>query len=77
MKENTDPLRNRPSDDGAHNDPNIRDESALKPGTYTISDSKTDDVNNHLTKTASDSFREGVADKKADTRFDEVDDQTD
>lgn len=72
MKENSDPLRNRPSDEGAHNDPNIRDESALKPGTDTISGSDTDDVNNHLTRTASDGFREAPKDERADASFDEV-----
>lgn len=75
MKENTDPLRNRPSSDGEDNDPNIRDESALKPGADTISSSDTDDVNNHLTKTASDGFREARQDKRADDRFDKVDDK--
>lgn len=73
MKENTNPLRNRPSEVGAENDPNIRDESALKPGADTISSTDTDDVNNHLTKTASDGFREAHQDERADARFDESD----
>ena len=72
MKENTDPIRNRPSEDRKDNDPNIRDESALRPGINTISSSETDDVDNHLTKTASDSFRTEVKDPKADKKFDEV-----
>ncbi len=75
MKEQTDTVRNRPSDEGEHNDPNIRDDSALKPGTNTISNSDTDDVNNHLTKTASDGFRTEKADKRADKSFDEVGDE--
>jgi hypothetical protein len=72
-KHNDDIKRNRPADDGRRNDPNIRDESALQPGTNTISSSDTDDVNQHLTRTASDNFRTGQRDPKADPSFDEID----
>ncbi|MDB5209087.1 MAG: hypothetical protein JWR72_4162 [Flavisolibacter sp.] len=72
MTGNTDPRRNRPADEGKDNDPNIRDESALQPGVNTISSSENDDVNQHLTRTASDDFREdSEGDEKADKRFDE------
>lgn len=72
MNNNTDPKRNRPSDEGKQNDPNIRDESAVQPGVSTLSTSKNDEVNQNLTRTASDSFREdGEGDDKADKRFDE------
>lgn len=72
MSETTDPKRNRPSDEGKQNDPNIRDESAVQPGVSTISSSKNDAVNQSLTRTASDGFREdGEGDDKADKRFDE------
>ncbi len=72
MEKNTDPKRNRPSDEGKQNDPNIRDKSAAQPGASTLSSSGNDEVNQHLTRTASDDFREeGEGDEKADKRFDE------
>ena len=74
---NEDIKRNRPAEEGRRNDPNIREESALQPGTNTISSSDTDDVNQHLTRTVSDSFRPEPRDPKADTRFDEVTDPDD
>ena len=72
MTDSTDPKRNRPSDEGKDNDPNIRDESAVQPGVSTLSTSKNDEINQHLTRTASDNFREDSGgDEKADKRFDE------
>ena len=73
MADKTDPKRNRTADKGTkQNDPNIRDESAVQPGVSTLSTSKNDEVNQHLTRTASDDFREdGEGDDKADKRFDE------
>ncbi len=72
MTDNTDPKRNRPADEGSKGDPNIRDESAVQPGVSTLSSSKNDDVNQSLTRTASDSFRDdSEGDEKADKRFDE------
>ena len=67
MEHTTDPKRNRPADDGKQNDPDIRDESATQPGVNTLSTSKNDEVNQHLTKTASDNFRE---DKEGDDKAD-------
>jgi hypothetical protein len=72
MINSTDPKRNRPADEGKKGDPNIRDESAAQPGISTLSTSDNDDENQHLTRTASDSFREDSdGDEKADKRFDE------
>ncbi|HVF97461.1 MAG TPA: hypothetical protein VM871_09080 [Flavisolibacter sp.] len=72
MEKNTDPKRNRPADEGRQNDPHIRDESAVQPGVSTLSTSKNDEENQHLTRTASDDFREDKeGDEKADKRFDE------
>lgn len=72
MHNTTDPKRNRPSGEGERNDPNIRDESGVQPGVSTLSTSDNDDVNQQLTRTASDDFREdGEGDDKADKRFDE------
>ena len=65
--------RNRPSEEGKDNDPNIRDESAHQPGVSTMSDSDTDDVNQQVTKTAADSFTGSEFGKNADKTFDEVD----
>ncbi len=73
MPDTTDPKRNRPADDGKQGDPNIRDESGVQPGVSTLSSSKNDDVNQHLTRTASDNFKEDEeGDDKADERFDEL-----
>jgi hypothetical protein len=63
--------RNRPSEEGRKNDPDLRDESAAQPGASTISSSSTDEDNQHLTKTAGDSFRGDMPDKKADKKFDD------
>jgi hypothetical protein len=68
------PGRNRPAQEGKDKDPNVRDESAIQPGTQTISSSDTDKVNQELTKTAADNFRTAdPADPNADPRFDETD----
>jgi len=67
--------RNRPSETGRDNDPDIRDESAPQPGVQTMSSSKTDDANEHLTKTTSDGFSGDTEfGKNADPKFDEVGD---
>lgn len=73
MQMNLDPKRNRPAENGTDNDPNLRDEDARQPGTNTISSSKNDQANEDLTDTAASDFREGQDDKRADTKFDEVD----
>lgn len=76
-KHNEDIERNRPADERRRNDPNIRDESAQQPGTNTMSSSDTDDVNQHLTRTASDDFRTARRDPRADPSFDEIADPDD
>lgn len=76
-KHNDDIKRNRPADERRGNDPYTRDDSGIQPGTNTVSSSDTDDVNQHLTRTASDNFREEPRDPKADTKFDEVTDPDD
>ena len=64
--------RNRPAEAGRNNDPDIRDESGQQPGVNTMSSSETDEANQHLTKTAADSFRDEKADPNADPSFDEI-----
>jgi hypothetical protein len=64
-------IRNRPAEDGRRNDPDLRDESAAQPGASTISNSATDEENEHLTKTAGDSFRANKPDRNADKKFDD------
>ena len=72
----TDPRRNQPTEKGRDNDPDLRDESAAQPGTSTVSDSKYDDANQELTKTAADDFREDDdSDPNAERSFDEVDEE--
>jgi hypothetical protein len=62
--------RNRPAEDGRKHDPDLRDESAAQPGASTMSSSPTDDANQHLTRTAGDSFRGNQPDTRADQKFD-------
>ena len=65
--------RNKPSDKGENNDPNVRDESASKPSIETVSNSTYEDDNEELTETAADDFREETNfDQNADPSFDEV-----
>ena len=72
MQDNTEPKRNIPAEEDRRNDPHIRDEDARQPGVNTMSSTENDDVNQHLTRTASDDFREdSEGDEKADKRFDE------
>lgn len=63
--------RNRPTEKGRDNDPNLRDEDA-RQGANTMSSSDTDGAKENLTRTTSDNFRkDGEGDEKADKRFDE------
>ena len=72
----TDPRRNRQTEKGRNNDPNLRDESAIQPGISTVSNSNYDDQNEELTKTAADDFREDDDfDPRADRSFDEMDEE--
>jgi hypothetical protein len=64
--------RNRPAGDGKDHDPDLRDRSAIQPGTSTISKSSTDKDNEALTKTGADDFREEKDDDRADPSFDEI-----
>jgi len=75
MKQTTDPVRNRPAEDGRKKDPGLRDRSAEQPGVSTMSSSSTDDANQQLTETAADSFREGTKDKNADPDLDDIDEK--
>ena len=69
-----DPVRNQPEREGEKNDPNLRDESAFQPGVNTAKNSKYDDDNEKLRKTAADDFREeNDFDPNADRSYDEVD----
>lgn len=68
--------RNRPADKGRDNDPNVRDESAVRPGVQTASSGPNDEANESLTKTASDNFDTDTGfGKGADPTFDEVDNE--
>lgn len=66
--------RNRPSNEGRANDPNMRDESAIQPGVSTISQSSTDDANQRRTSSALDGpeLTNFDTDANADPNFDEV-----
>ncbi len=67
--------RNRSSDTGRGNDPNLRDDSALQPGISTVSDSESDDLNDDLSQTAGDDFTDDLEDDDADATFEEVDEE--
>ena len=72
MNNTTDPKRNRPAEKGRRNDPNVRDEDARRSDLNTISSNDNEDVDQNLTRTTSDNFREDApGDEKADKRFDE------
>lgn len=73
MSSEKDFKRNRPAEEGRANDPDIRDESAIQPGVNTISESSTDDANQHLTRSALDGpeLTQFDTDDKADATFDE------
>ncbi|NTS42905.1 hypothetical protein HRG84_18605 [Flavisolibacter sp. BT320] len=71
MQEKNDITRNRPTEEGRQNDPNLRDDDG-RQGASTMSSSETDSAKENLTRTASDNFREdSEGDEKADKRFDE------
>lgn len=71
MQDEKDITRNRPTEEGRSNDPNLRDEDA-RQGANTMSTSETDSAKENLTRTTSDNFREDSdGDNKADKRFDE------
>ena len=74
MNEEKDVKRNRPSDEGRDYDPDLRDESAIQPGTSTISKSSTDDANQNVTRSAMDSSEQTGfdTDADADPAFDDI-----
>ena len=71
--------RNRPTEEGRRNDPDIRDDSAIQPGVQTVSDSKYDDDNQSITSSAMGSSQISEADTRhdEDLTFDEVDREKD
>ena len=73
MSINLNDPRNRPSDEGTGNDPNLRDESAGQPGTSTLSGSDTDYLNEETTQSVSDVEDTSDFDDDADEELDEED----
>ena len=71
-KNKSDIVRNTPAEKGRDNDPNLRDRSGIQPGVSTISNSNSDELNEEISKTASDNFNEDDFGKDADTAFDEI-----
>jgi len=68
-----DPSRNRPSNEGFGNDPNLRDDSAAQPGISTMSGSDTDYSNEETTQSVSDIPETSDFDDDADEDLDEED----
>lgn len=79
MKKEDNINRNRPTEEGRRNDPDIRDDSAIQPGVQTVSDSKYDDDNQSVSSSAMGSSTISEADTRndADPTFDEVDREKD
>ena len=63
--------RSRPEEKGRGNDPQVRDESAVRPGVQTISEGANDQANEEVTYTAVEG-RDNPKDPRADRRFDEA-----
>ncbi|MEI6946506.1 hypothetical protein V9K67_04840 [Paraflavisolibacter sp. H34] len=72
-KESTDPQRNRPSEKGSHNDPNVRDYAAPRPNVSTVSDNDYRESNEKVTRTASENHPSSESDKYADRNFENID----
>ena len=70
--EQNDVKRNQPAEEGRRNDPNVRDETAIQPGVSTISQSKTDDANNEVTRSGMDNQQARPEKDNADPAFDEI-----
>ena len=68
-----DPSRNRPSNEGTGNDPNLRDASGAQPGISTMSDSDTDYSNEETTQSVSDIPETSDFDDDADEDLDDAD----
>lgn len=69
-----DPKRNKAADDGRNDDPQLRDDSLVRPGASTVSKGKNDEDNEHLTETAADDFKtDDEEGPKPDRTFDQVD----
>ena len=71
--------RNRPTEEGRRNDPDIRDDSAIQPGVQTISESKYDDDNQSVSSSAMGSSTISEADTRndEDPTFEDVDREAD
>jgi len=66
-------IRNRPTEKGRNEDPNIRDASGQQPGVNTMSSSDTDEANQSITKTTADNNRRPAEeDAAADRDLDEA-----
>ena len=72
-----DPSRNRPSNEGTGNDPNLRDASGAQPGISTMSDSDTDYSNEETTQSVSDIPETSDFDDDADEDLDDADFEVD
>ena len=71
MDKKTETKRNRPSETGSNNDPDLRDDTALQSDISTISSSENEEANNSLTETASNDFKESEFGEGADKTFDD------
>jgi hypothetical protein len=70
----SDPKRNKSAEEGKNDDPQLRDDSGIRPGINTVSTGKNDEDDNRLTETAADNFKtENQSEAKPDRTFDQVD----
>ena len=69
-----DPKRNKTADEGNNDDPQLRDDSVIRPGVNTISTGANDEDDEHITETAADDFKaDNESGAKPDRTFDQVD----
>ena len=75
MDKKHDVPRNRPTEEGRRNDPEVRDDSAIQPGVQTISDSSYDDNNQNTTSSSmtDGTISEFDTEDNADPAFDDMD----
>ena len=76
MDNKTNPVRNEPADKEVKSDPNVRDDSGIKPGASTVSSSKSDQTDEEVLSTGKDSFEGEKGNDNADLRYDEIKDRS-
>jgi len=69
------PTRNRASEEGRNNDPNLMDDSSQQPGLQPVSSRNSDESEEDVTETASNDLSEEELDEDADADFEDEDEK--